>query len=159
MLLRAEIQKNRELLEDRLPPAGDRVRIWRDLILPHIALDATISDLGHFPVPLAEATIRLYHDYAKILRAYELQVEAFNDTIGPTAPDERKTENFKATRLVLLQLMTRGLRASDDVMEQLDAELAKSLWPGRRDRMVPPPSPAYPARTSTIQVQNDDLMS
>jgi hypothetical protein len=53
VLLRAEIQKNRDLLEDRLPLGGQRVRIWRDFMLPRIALDATVADLGHFPEPLA----------------------------------------------------------------------------------------------------------
>jgi hypothetical protein len=91
-----------------------------------------------------------------------LQVEAFSDTIGPDAPDERQTKNFEATSAVLLQLMTRGAKASGDVIEQLDAERAKSLWPGRRDRLLPPPvglNPQHLAHTSTMQVQSDDLMS
>jgi hypothetical protein len=163
VLLRAEIQKNRDLLEDRLPFGGDRVRIWRDFMLPRIALDATIGDLGHFPVALAEATIWLYHDYAKILRAYELQVEAFNDTIGPGEPDERTKENFRVCRTVLLQLMTRGVKASDEMIEQLDTELARSLWPGRRPRLLAPkgePRDTIRGReqegTRTIRGQTDE---
>jgi hypothetical protein len=169
VLLRAEIQKNRDLLADRLPQGGDRIRLWRDFLLPRIALDATIGDLGHFPVPLAEATISLYHDYTRILRVYELQVEAFNDTIGPGVPDDRKTENFMATRGVLLQLMTRATSASDEVIEQLDSEVARSLWPGRRSRLLDRPGARREAlsphrvlareATRTERGQDDDLMS
>jgi hypothetical protein len=177
VLLRAEIQKNRDLIEDALPRGGDRIVIRRDLILPHIALDATIGDLGHFPIDIAEATVSLYHDYARILRAYELQVEAFNDTIGPGEPDDRKRDNFRATSMVLLQLMTRGLRASDGVLAQLEDQAAHSIWPGRRARLLSAPrdlgSPEeLPANgeairvpgthrevASTKQGQDDDLMS
>jgi len=132
VLLSAEVQKNRDLIEDRLPKIDGRTRIWRDFILPRIALDATIADLGHFPVPVAQAVVCLYHDYARILRTYDLQVEAFNDTIGPGEPDERLTKNFEQSSLALLQVMTRGVQASNEMLEALEVEAARSLWPGRR---------------------------
>jgi hypothetical protein len=136
VLLLAEIRKNRDLLEDRAPRLSG-IAIFRDLMLPTIALDATVADLGHFPVQLAQEIICLYHDYAKILRAYDLQVEAFNDTVGVGPPAEEKTRNFEVTRTVLLQLMTRGLNASDKVIPALEAEAAKSMLPGRRPRLLP----------------------
>jgi hypothetical protein len=136
VLLRAEIQRNRELIEDRLPKLDERVRVWRDFRLPRIALDATLGDLGYLPTTVAQAVIGLYHDYAAILRAYELQVEAFEETRGEEALHERKVKNFQETRLVLTVLMTRAIKASASLEEQLETEAARSLWPGRRPRLA-----------------------
>jgi hypothetical protein len=136
VLLRAEVRKNRDLLEDRLPKLDENVRVWRDLMLPTIALDATTDDLGHLPVELAEQVVRLYHDYEKILRAYELQVEVFNQGLG-RQPDGRQQKNFEAASAALLHVMTRGITASDEVLKGLEVEAARSVLPGRRLRRLP----------------------
>jgi hypothetical protein len=54
VLLRAEIQENRDFIQARLPEMDERTRIRRDLLLPKVAPDAAVSDLGYFPLPLAQ---------------------------------------------------------------------------------------------------------
>jgi hypothetical protein len=108
VLLRAEIKENRDFIQARLPEMDERTRIRRDLLLPKVALDAGVSDLGYFPLPLAQAVIRVYHEYEKILRAYPLEVGAFYETAGPKEPEERLTSNFRASRRVLAEHMQLG---------------------------------------------------
>jgi hypothetical protein len=136
VLLRAEIQENRDFIQARLPEMDERTRIRRDLLLPKVALDAAVSDLGYFPLPLAQAVIRVYHEYEKILRAYQLQVEAFYETVGPKEPEERLTSNFRAARRVLAEHMQLGLLDSDAALRLLQPEAERSLWPGRRPRLL-----------------------
>jgi hypothetical protein len=81
-----------------------------------------VSDLGYFPLPLAQAVIRVYHEYQTILRAYQLQVEAFYETVEPKEPEERLTSNFRAARRVLAEHMQLGLLDSDAALRLLQPE-------------------------------------
>ena len=52
--------------------------------------------------------------------------------------DDRLTKNFEVTRGVLLQLITRAVVASDEILPRLEVEAERSIMPGRRPRLVPP---------------------
>jgi len=116
--------------------------VYLDCQLPTIALDATITDVAEFPTDLATAIVGLYHDYAKVLRAYELQIEAWRATLIPGGTDERLTEhlqkNFEVTRGVLLQVITRAIVASDEILPRLEDQAERAIMPDRRPRILPP---------------------
>ena len=61
---------------------------------------------------------------------------------GPIVPnlglaDDRLTKNFEVTRGVLLQLITRAVVASDEILPRLEVEAERSIMPGRRPRLLP----------------------
>ena len=55
---------------------------------------------------------------------------------GPIVPlflglaDDRLTKNFEVTRGVLLQLITRAVVASDEILPRLEVEAERSIMPG-----------------------------
>ena len=51
--------------------------------------------------------------------------------------DDRLTKNFEVTRGVLLQLITRAVVASDEILPRLEVEAERSIMPGRRPRVLP----------------------
>jgi hypothetical protein len=51
--------------------------------------------------------------------------------------DDRLTKNFEVTRGVLLQLITRAVLASDEILPRLEVEAERSIMPGRRPRLLP----------------------
>ena len=50
--------------------------------------------------------------------------------------DDRLTKNFEVTRGVLLQLITRAVVASDEILPRLEVEAGRSIMPGRRPRLT-----------------------
>jgi hypothetical protein len=138
VLLRAEIRNNRDHLHYRRPKT-EGIGIHMEFVLPTWALDGTIGVLGEFPVQLGEALVSLYHSYARVLRAYETQVQAFNEALGKDDNEGRLQKNFEVTRETLRQMIEATIAESNEVLGMLEKEVAKSVLPGRRPRRLPPP--------------------
>ena len=51
--------------------------------------------------------------------------------------DDRLTKNSEVTRGVLLQLITRAVVASNEILPRLEVEAERSIMPGRRPRLLP----------------------
>ena len=121
-LLRAEVRSNLIMLEDRLPNLETPdVVMSQDLLLPQVALDAVIGDVGTLPGAVSERVINLYHSYAKVLRAHSLQAEAFRAyAAAGSGRVHEAADEFKVRSMVLRHLMTRAIAGSRTLADALD---------------------------------------
>lgn len=137
VLLRAEIEANREVIRQRLPKSEQDVGMHTDLLLPTVAWEAVATEVGELPVALADQVIRVYHQYAKIIRHDELLSESLEEyTEVESGQREQAQENFRVNKQALSIAMTAALELSERVLLELDAEIAMSMLPGRRPRRI-----------------------